>query len=325
MIDLKTGPFSNKWNTLDADKVYGGGGGGAGGGVGRDIREEKTYSQAFAKKLLNTSNKPNHKASVQAKREREKGSFLGSSTAGHTVIEETDSTTLSFNISLEGHGLDHGEGGNKDAMQQQKKKVKKSEPSSQSHSKNRTTISSSLYGNQDGGTVRPTIEKGGTNTISMEVSGVGSRSSSISEGPSLLSQTTKESFIHKKQKYQASEENSNSVEQQEKTIKSNSAKKPPLPAEASENIPSNNMVSAPAETGYRRSKHKHSGGRTSSKFLDVSPQDTPRSKTQSNHTSGSGRSSLTITEMDSSGGGSGGSPMELDNALLESQVCDFTP
>lgn len=327
MIDLKPGPFLNKWNALDADRVYGGvggvGGGGAVGGVGvgRDAKEEKTYSQAFAKKLFNASNKTHKAGGIQSKRDREKGVSSGPS---HGVTEEPDSATLSLNISLEGHGLDHGDGGTKDTTQQQKKKVKKSDTTSQSHSKNRTTISLSLYGNQDGGSMRPTIERGGTNTISMEVSGVGSRSSSLNEGQSLLSQTTKDSIIHKKQKYQASKEES-CIDQQQQgkamgtPMHSSSAKKPPLPAESQENVPTNNVVSAPAENGHRRSKHrKHTDGRTSSRYLEISPQNTPRSK--SNHAGGSGRSSLTITEMDLSGGGSGGSPMELDNALLESQV-----
>ncbi len=308
MIDLKAGPYLNKWNALDADRVYGEGVGGGGGG-GREAKEEKTYSQAFIKKL----HKPTHKGSVQAKRERERGAFMGS--AGGHGTDEPDSAALPFNISLEGHGLVHGEGGNKDV--QQKKRVKKSE-SNQSHGKNRTTMNSSLFGGQEGGSARPTIERGGTNTISMEVSGVGSRTSAI-EGPSLLSQTTKESFIHKKQKYQSSEEDGGEQGKKLRSpVHSNSAKKPPLPVDAPEKA-STNVTSAPAETSHRRSKHrKHTDGRINSKFLEISPQDPSRGKTFSS----SGRSPLTMTEVvdSSSGGGSGGSPMELDNALLENQV-----
>ena len=300
-VDMKPpGPYLNKWNTLDADRLYA-----TGNKEAREVKEEKTYSQAFAKKLLNSSNKSTHKPGVQPKKEREKGAFLGSS-AGHGSVEEPDSAVSPFSISLEGHGLDHGEGSSSREPQQQpqqKKRAKKSE----SYGKNRTTMNSSLFGGQEGGPVRPTIERGGTNTISMEVSGVGSRSST-NEGPTMLSQTTKDSFIHKKQKYQSEE---GGVEQSKKLrspTHSNSARKPPLPTEATES----SVSSAPAEAGHRRSKHRkhHSGGR---KFQNVvSPQDFQGTKTLS-----SGKTPLNITDMDSPGGGS---PMELDNALLESQV-----
>lgn len=311
-VDTKTTttPVVKKWNALDADRIYGGN------------KEERTYSQAFvAKKLLSMSNKPPYKACMQAKREREKGNAFQAPLAGPTS-EEPEAVALPFSISLEGHGLDRGEASintNRDIQQQQKKKAKKADVH-QTYCKNRTTISTSMFGNQEGGS-RPTIERGGTNTISMEVSGVGSLSSAGAEAQTtLLSQNTKESFIHKKQSYRSEDDHA----EPEKKVQSpthSSSKKPPIQHEASDtSVSSSGTTSAPVEGTHRRNrKKKNSDGSRSSNNKPhsefgstLSPtRDTPRTKT-----------TLTVTDMDSSviSGGGGISPQELDSALLETQV-----
>ena len=300
--DIKATPIVKKWN------MYSG------------IREEKTYSQAFAKKLLSTPNKlPQKAVATQGKREKEKPLQLAQS----EVVEEVDTSIISFSISLEGHGLERGEGGaappNKDT-QLPKKKVKRLGGVHPVHGKNRTTISSSMFGNQEGGSGRPTIERGGTNMISMEVSGVGSRGVTTAENKSsVLSQTTKESFIRKKQQHYQDDDDSST-----NTVQSSPGsllKKPPAvnrDCSADTSASSGNSFSAPPEGVHKRSRPKRSNegsrGARSDSGSGLSSRDTPRKHT-------GGKTTLTVTDIDSSfSSGGGNSPQETDSALLESQV-----
>ena len=280
------GPILKKWNALDVDRVYGG------------SKEERTYSQAFAKKMSSSSNsKPPFKVGTQIKREKEKGTLFQNSSSGH-VSEEPEAAGAGFSISLEGHGLDQrgGEGGANGAAKvvaHQRKKAKRPD-------KSQTTIGLSLLSSQEGGN-RPTIERGGTNTILMEVSGVGSRATASSEqGQTLLSQNTKESFMRKKKNYQSADDC--------EVVDRGSPRKPLQRSEAlDESTTSSSITSAPVEMTHRRNKH-----RKDSK---------DRSKPQSHQTSrGGGGATLVVTDMDSPLSTGGASPQEQDSALLESQV-----
>ncbi len=262
--------------------------------------EERSYSQAFAKKIgADASTKLPYKSGTQAKWEKEKGAVVVGTSAGLASSEELDAITK---ISLEGRGLDRegnnsgSNSGSQDSVR--KKKSKKGDPY-HSHSKNRACIGAITYGNQEGsGERRPTIERGGTNTISMEVSGVGARS--VTEGQPMLSQTTKESIMQKKQR-----------NKWESTHEETASKG------------SSSISSAPIETSRsRKIRHIKSNGSISgnhsSKYGDssISP---PRSRVQSNHST-TNKSTLTITDMDLSYSGRGSSPQELDTALLDSHV-----
>ena len=304
-----------KWTV---DRAYGGGG-----------KEEKTYSQAFAKKLLSSpsKSKPPPAAVPPQPKQRERGekgqaATIPSSSSSSSEPQESDTSLLSVNISLEGHGLDRGEGGpgnlaasgGRDSQLKKKGKRPGAHPT---QSKNRTTISSSMFGNQEGTGARPTIERGGTNTISMEVSGVGSRGNA-GEGSivktTLLSQTTKESFIRKKQRYQAEE---GEVESGEPPTSLGLFTKPPaVLRESSEtSVSTSNSTSAPVEGLHRRNRHKRSNDGSRNTKSHSEYRDPHRGRTH--HPKGT----LMVTDMDSSLGSSGGSsPQELDLALLESQV-----
>lgn len=296
-LEPKAAPVSKKWNTnSDVDRVYGG-------------REEKTYSQAFAaRKILNTPTKPSYKANSQAKREKEKI---------QNSLDECDS------ISLEGHRLVDPEGaGSASRDVQGKKRTKKGDAVYQSHTKNRTTFGLSMYNSQEGSgeRPRPTIERGGTNTISMEISGVGSRNNST-EGISLLSPNTKDSILHRKQKYRS--------ESEHETSDKSSTEKPPLITQED----SSGMASTLVETSsgkkrkdkkntetvafqYRSRSHSESGGYGGATGNTVDT--TPRSSRGGSNN----RSTLTITDIDSPSSFTtrGNSPQEFDTALLESHV-----
>lgn len=247
-------------------------------------KEERTYSQAFAKKMSSSSNsKPPFKVGTQVKREREKGNLFQST----SVSDEPEAAAVPFSISLEGHSLDRGGGegavnnGGKAVTHQPRKKTKKPDKAG-----------SSLLSSQEGGN-RPTIERGGTNTIMMEVSGVGSRAPANSEqGQTLLLQNTKESCIRKKKSYSTDD----CEETDRKLLRSEAA--------LDESTGSSSIMSAPVEMTHRRNKHRR--------------ESRDKSKPQSHQTSrGGGGTMLVVTDMDSS---SGVSPQEQDSALLESQV-----
>lgn len=284
------GPVLKKWNALDADRVYGGN------------KEERTYSQAFAKKISSSANKPPFKVPSQNRREREKGTVFQGVSMGHTPEEPV---AVPVSISLEGHGLDRGGEGTANGTKpppQQKKKAKKPDIH-QAPCRNQTTIGLSMLSSQEGSN-RPTIERGGTNTILMEVSGVGSRNTT-NEPQTLLSQNTKESFVRKKKSYKSKDDHevldkTDSPQQPSSICSGNS--------EESTSTMSSSISSAPVEMTHRRNKHKKRESRD-------------RSKPQSHQTSrGSGVTTLTVSDMDSLLSAGGTSPQEQDGALLESQV-----
>lgn len=156
----------------------------------------------------------------------------------------------------------------------EKKRVVKKPGVHPIQAKHRTTINSSMFGSQEGG-ARPTIERGGTNMISMEVSGVGSRGGSNSGsaeggggggggGPprnSLLSQTTKESFMRKKQLQHQSQSDEDSSDISF-SLHTGLRKTVPLsPQDTSDaSISSNSSTSAPTETSHRRSRQRRGAG-----------------------------------------------------------------
>lgn len=300
------GPVIRKWNTLDnADRVY---------SVGRD---EKTYSQAFTKKMLNSSGKsPYRIAQSQSKRERERGTAFQGQSLGHSSEAESETMVTAFSISLEGHGLERGAQGSTNGDDrgppQQRKKQKKPEL----HGKNQTALNTSMFSSQEG-SGRPTIERGGTNTILMEISGVGSRSGT-SEGQALLSQNTKESIIRKKQRYQSKDDHELLDKKPQPSTYSRMA------SDEGGNTPGT-IASAPVEMAEKRNKHKktmeghhHHHHRTSKSHFDS--LDTPKSKAQSRG-GGGGGGTLTITDMDTSLSSTGGSsPQEQDSVFIETQV-----
>lgn len=300
-VDMKATPVVKK---SSADRVYGAG------------REEKTYSQAFTKKLLSTPNKLPYKVIMQTKREKEKGAAPSQT----SEAQEPDPSVASFSISLEGHGLDRGEGGAPPSRDAQQKKRTKRPGVHPVQGKNRTTISSSLFASQEG-SARPTIERGGTNTISMEVSGVGSRGSTSENKTSLLSQTTKESFIRKKQRYQSEEEEATNTQSSPLSY----SKKPSLYLDSSDtSLSSTNSTSAPVEGVHRRNRQRrgNEGSRTVRSHSEFgsgpSSRDAPRGRSQVQQTN---KTTLTVADADSSfSSGGGNSPQEMDFALVESQV-----
>ena len=294
----KTIPITVKSNFLDVDKLY---------GIGK---EEKTYSQNFAKRNLGTSNKQLFK--TQAKREREKGVVVQGPSMGHTTSEE-----IVMTISLEGHGLDRECGSNAGRDTQIVKKKSKN----QTHSRNWS------FGSQEGFTERrPTIERGGTNTISMEISGVGSRS--ISEVPATLSQNTKESMIRKKQKY---EDDHEALEKKSHSTAINSYKKP-LASFGDPDTPISDSTSVPFEVNTRKSKPRRRSSEiivSATGKLQLEPGSNSASASSSSASSAvrslpnqSNKGNLVITDMDSSFGrrGNSCSPLELDSGLLETHV-----
>ena len=259
-----------------------------------ESKEDKispTYSMAFAAKKQSTPTRTSRTLS-QAKRERP------------TPTEEPAPGIMN-EISLEGVSLD------KEGKETQpKRKSRKVDPPRGNLPPPRLRSNSLSH---DGSKERrPSIEKGGTNTIDMEVSGVGSQnkaSSDTSITPTntsmtlgQLSQTTKESLMRKRQKQQQDDE----VSQDSYKVQSasySSTKKPPIP-------PGQDTVttSAPVENVRKRNKRKnrlnpnsHNGHQT-----DSSPDETPKN---SGSLRSSRRNSITISDVDSSF--NGGSPDEL--------------
>lgn len=307
-------PVPKKWSSLDSDRLYGGSG-----------KEDNTYSQAFAKKLNNTPTKSS-KLGGQTKRERSTTQVFPA-----TSSEEVDASAVTINsISLEGRSLDREAGVTAREPQLQRKKSKKGDLH-QSSSKNRVTISSSLFGCQEGtGERRPTIERGGTNTISMEVSGIGSRNSAESHGQQVsqqLSKNTKESILRKKQKHVTSDDDCELTEKKSQSatypnITKKSSQDPPVlhvnevECSTSPSTVTSSIASAPVETTYKRNRKKRNSSDSTSpaKTFSVRPMYGDTKRLQSYN-----KPSLTVTDMDLQFG-RGGSPLEPDSALLESHV-----
>ena len=206
------------------------------------------------------------------------------------------SEPLSREISLEGHSLERG--GVSD-VQPKKKPRKMSEPMrGNAPPKPRPSRSNSFA--VEGQQRRPSIERGGTNMIDMEVSGIGSgrRSVETTDGhghqTASLSQATKESIARKKLKQLEDEEPG--LELQSATYPTS---KPPIHPQ-----PTDLTASAPAH--HLRSKQKHRSRSNSHNHQQpesgygVAGDEAPRDR----H---SGRNSLTV-ETDSYGSTTGGSP-----------------
>lgn len=306
-------PTTKKWTALDSEQVC---------AVG-SVREEKTYSQAFAKKDHTPT-----KTGGQAKRER---SITHKNSA--TSSEEVDASSITINnISLEGRSIDREVGG---ASRELHRKKSKKGDLYQTQSKNRITISSSLFGLHEGvGERRPSIERGGTNTIVMEVSGIGSWNSSESHPQQIsqqLSQSTKESILHKKLKQETANDDFEVEEKKSHSAMcSNATKKSPqvLPVLRGDQVEGTStfttancsVASAPVETTHKRNRKKRSSSEsTPSQALSPHQQHgdmPPQNRSQSF----SKQHTLTVTDMDLPFGGRNGSPQELDQALLESHV-----
>lgn len=251
-------------------------------------KEEKlspTYSMAFLAKKQGTPTRTS-RAISQVKRER-------------PVPVEESSASITHEISLEGVSLD------KEGKESQpKKKSRKVDPPKGNLPPPRLRSNSLSH---DGSIERrPSIEKGGTNTIDMEVSGVGSQSkagdTSTTNSATLgqLSQTTKESLMRKKQKQQ-DDEMANGHKAQSASYSTN--KKPPIPP-----LQDTVTTSAPVENVRKRNKrknHVNSNGHQA----DSSPDETPK---YSGSLNSSRRNSITISDVDSSiNGGSSDELVEL--------------
>lgn len=308
----KTFPMMKRWNALDADRIYG--------------KEERTYSQAFVKKLLNSPAKPLYRGTAnQPKRERERG-IVPTAAAEEQQQQHHDSSSEGAitNISLEGHGLDRSEVGTTTAAtassisaaaaatsnatnmnRGEKKRARKGDP------KNWLNLSSSR--NQEGGPGerRPTIERGGTNTILMEISGVGSRAvtdeggMAVTTGGSNGPTSNKEGRKRHKTTHWESEQEAGP---DKKMYSATSSKK-----QAAEEInkDASFVTSAPAEGSLRRAKQKRDNNATT--MMNNNDTNLRIRRQPSNN-----RNTLTITDMDASFGRS--SPQELDIVLLEGQV-----
>lgn len=203
---------------------------------------------------------------------------------------------LSKEISLEGHSLERG--GVSD-VQPKKKSRKLSEPTrGNAPPKPRASRSNSFA--VEGQQRRPSIERGGTNMIDMEVSGIGSsrRSEEGTDAPGYqtpsLSQATKESIARKKQRQ---------LEDEEPGMGSHSITypmcKPPIHPQ-----PTDLAASAPIHHERNKQKHRsslnlHNHHQPESGYGGVG-EGTPRDR----HC---GRNSLTV-ETESYGSTTGGSP-----------------
>lgn len=269
-------PFPKKWNSID----YG--------------KEDKTYSQAFLKKLASTPAKL-----------KPAGQKLSSQTVPQPLSYAEEGNTFNnvHNISLEGRGLDQSGDKPRETLHHKKKHRKdQSVPN-----KGRTAISTSLF--QEGnGERRPTIERGGTNTISMEVSGIGSRNSAEQpQRPSQPAAIAKNETASPKKTatdYDMSKKKSHSA------VYPNNSHESPLVVEEAD-VASNGspaISSAPIDTTHKRNK-KRKPSQTSS------PQKALGDKTAlgSKHTH-------VWNDGDSQTGGMGGALMEMDLGLLEGHV-----
>ena len=197
-------------------------------------------------------------------------------------------------ISLEGRSLEKGT--ENDGREIQKKKSRKlSDPLKGSvPPKPRNSRSNSFA--VEGLQRRPSIERGGTNMIDMEVSGIGSprRSGEGGSGPQTpsLSQATKESIAQKRQKQ---------LEEKQPGFESHSAtypsSKPPIPPQ-----PADLTVSAPVR--HVRNKHKHRSSSKAESGFTPGGDETPRGRHYSRNNS--------LAELDSSitGGSLNGSQLE---------------
>jgi len=261
-------PLSKKWNSLEG-------------------KEDKTYSQAYIKKLAHTPSK-------SLKPPSQKLTSL--------VLEEGNSAGDVNSISLEGRGLDQS-GSDKPKEIRRKSKKDQALPS-----RGRTTISTSLF-QEDSGDRRPTIERGGTNTISMEVSGVGSRNSTeLNQHPPQPAASKTKDVVspHLKKPFSDSDV---SKKKSHSAVYPNNHETPLVVEEADESSGITAISSAPINTTHKRNKKKKPN-------QAPSPQKLPRDKT-SLHNNNKHTYVWNDGDQQPPNGGMGGALVEMDLAPLE--------
>ena len=194
-----------------------------------------------------------HVRAVECEPKKQKKSSGKYKSTGHgkrnSPTEDPDA--VAYEISLQGHGLDQGGGAREVAKEgQPRKKSRKIETGNVPPKVRSTSLGSEIQ-------QRPSIERGGTNTFEMEVSGVGSlRENDDSNGypsqPS-LSQATKESIVRKRQKQLEGQQKHSPLEgTSPKTLSATyPSSKPPLPPQATADI---TTASAPLQHVKQRQR-----------------------------------------------------------------------
>lgn len=264
------------------------------------IDSDKTYSMAFAKRQAKVV------AAVQTKRDK-------------TPPQNVD---IEPGISLEGRSLDRDPAANKET--QVKKKSRKAEALKGNLPPPK--LRSGPLGYEPGVERRPSIERGGTNTIEMEVSGIGSRGSSRGKEnlavQDLLSssqpqpQAPKENSGGRKRRKHSPvttvEETDTAVGVVQSAGQYASSTKPPVPPTSMERS-TNSSLSAPIKNAQKKVKKNRQYSHQVSN--QESGYGTAGDETPSRRTS----YGTTISDMDSSmsSGGGNGSPGE--SQLIELQ------
>ena len=176
----------------------------------------------------------------------------------NTHLEEPDAPAAET-ITLEGRSFDRGEA---EKETQPKKKPRKAEPPRGNAPPKPRTVRLNSFGLEG---QRPSIERGGTNTIEMEVSGMASlRGADGASNVPSLSQATKESIVRKRQK-QLGESDS------PKTYSGTyTSSKPPLPPQPMD-------VSAPPQHVHQRKERDFQVHHAESGYV-TSGDETPKSQ-----------------------------------------------
>ena len=283
------------------------------------VDSEKTYSMAFAKRQAKAA-----AAAVAVQMKRDK-----------TPPQSVD---IDPRMSLEGRSLDRDRG---DPASSSKEGQVKKKPRKAEAVKGNPKLRSGPLGYELGVERRPSIERGGTNTIEMEVSGIGSRGSSrgkenlaiIQDLPSTSQSqpqphaaTTKEnSGGRKRRKHNpiaAGVEETDTaavagvVQQSVEQYASSTTKPPVPPASMVQERSTNPSLSAPIKNAQKKVKksRQHSHHQASSQ---ESGYGTAGDETPSRRTSYSTTVSDTYSSASSGGGGGNGSPGE--SQLIELQ------
>ena len=282
------------------------------------IEQDKTYSMAFAKKQAVKA-----AAGVQMKSD----------------IAPPRNVDINQGISLEGHSFDRDRDPTSNKDTQSKKKPRKTEAPKGNQPPPK--LRSGPLGYEPGVERRPSIERGGTNTIEMEVSGIGSRGSSRGK-ENITAQAVPSST---QPPPQAIKENSPGRKQQKRypvaavdeadmvgvqSVVQYASSKPPVPQSSMERL-SNASLSAPTkntqkkikktrlyshhQTSSHESGYGAAGDETAKQQTTYGATATPRQQT----TYGA-----TASDMDSSmnsgvGGGGGGSGSPGESQLIELQ------
>lgn len=272
------------------------------------IEPDKTYSMAFAKRQAKAA------AAVQMKRDK-------------TPPQSVD---IEPGMSLEGRSLDRDRDPAANKETQVKKKSRKAEALKGNLPPPK--LRSGPLGYEPGVERRPSIERGGTNTIEMEVSGIGSRGSSRgkenlnvqdlpSSSQSQPQATTKENTGgRKRQKHSpvaAVEETDTAVGVVQSAGQYTSSTKPPVPPVSMERS-TNSSLSAPIKNAQKKVKknrqYSHQTSSQESGYGSTAGDETPSRRTSY---------STTVSDMDSSmssgGGGGGGNGSPGESQLIELQ------